>query len=671
MLATLSAGALACQSSQDQLPYAPPPHSDGGGTILFDATGTGDAPTIEILSPAAGTLWPETTGPVISAKITATTGLLDPTSLRFSLAQTDAPAGATPAAAGALTGPVNDSAYSGRPNLAGLPGGAYTLTFSAATTAGVGVTASVAVQVDAGPAITVVSPAAGSHQKGSLVVTLVVDSSPFGPTTLPLEATLAGQAIDLEPTTVTGTPNTYQGSVDFGSYNPPLDGEQLLTVAARNANGTRAVLKTMFVVDNDGPTIVPVSPLSADVVGHVIQVAATISDDAGIVDSSVIAIIGDAANNPKFTLSLLPQGGGVYSAPFDTAQLTRCGLLSGGLPTAGTYCIVYPTVSFRASDALGNETTLSYSFGVDNQPPLLDLNPPAIRVARRAETIQCSWAFDPLGDHTIPGNMPDDNCAVGQVFELRARAEDDVNGAKFLQVAPLATIDPNHIDVYILNDTSQPLTVDSDGDGACDLINPHLIPTTNPPTSSREVLKIRLAAVMPQGQADFTPDPSLATETRCDPGNDLLLPPLLCRPEEPTLAISYGPTLPAIWSLEPVEPSGERCFGNQFDAYANHIGGTSAAGAGLPAPGWACIAVQATDMVGNTGVSAPLRVWIDYSGNQVCPAQSAGATSPPPDCTGRYNKQTDTVDATTCTSRGYSQPAGSGLELCLDGNCTQ
>jgi hypothetical protein len=661
----LVAGVSACGASAGPaVPYVPPPTDDGGGTgNPFEAGPTGATPTIVIESPTDGSLWPSTTAPEVRAQITTAAGFLDPASLRFSLTAVGAPVASAPAAGGSLTGPLANAAYTGRPDLSGLAGGTYTLTISAATSSGATATGQVNVQVDAGPAITIVSPAVGSHQKGSMVISVLVDSAPFEPTMLPLEVSLAGVAVELP---ATGTPNAYQGTVDFRSFAPPLKGQQLLSVAARNANGTRTLTTAMFVVDNDGPTITPIAPLPSDVVGRVIDVSATITDDAGVVDSSVIAVIGDDSGNPKFQLALLPHGGGVYSAPFDTAQLTKCGLLSGGLPTPGTYCIIYPTISFRASDALGNETALAYSFGIDNQPPLLDLNPPDIRISRRKSTLQCSWAFDPLGDHTIPGNMPDDDCAVGQVFQVRARAEDDVNDASFLQVAPLATIDATRIDVYVLNDTAQPLTVDSDGDGFCDLINPKLVPTTNPPSSSREVLKVRLGPVPPQGAADFTPDPSLS-DARCSEGDDLDLPKLLCRPEEPTIAISYGPKLPAIWSLEPIEPSGLRCFGNQFDAYANHIGGTSAGG-GLPAPGWACIAVQATDMVGNTGVSAPLRVWIDYAGNQVCPAQAGGATSPPPDCTGHYDLQTDAVDGSPCTSRRFLP--GAALELCLDGNCS-
>lgn len=663
----LGLGPVGCKGSdQAPRPYAPYPTGGTSGAVA-DAGASGSTPMIElaILAPVDGALQAAGSAPEVRARITTNQGFLEPSSLGFVLSRNDAPVGTSSAVAGGmLSGPFTDQEFVGRLNLAGLAGGAYTLTVRAQTTDGTSTSTSVALNLDAGPAVTITAPAADSHQKGSLVVRVVVDSAPFEPTTLPLEATIAGRAVDLQATSGS---NSYEGTVDFRSYDPPLDGPQLLTVAARNANGTRTVATASFVVDEQGPTIDGTSPIAADVVGQVIDVHAHITDDAGIIDSSVIALIGDQTT-PQFKLNLLPRGGGIYGAPFDTAQLTRCGLLSGGLPTPGTYCMVYPTVSFRASDALGNETSLAFSFGIDNQPPLLDLNPPEIRVARRKQTIQCSWVFDPLGNHDIPGNMPDDNCAVGQLFQLRARAEDDVNGGRALQVAPLATIDPARIDAYLLDDTSQPLTVDSDGDGICDGINPRLIPTTSPPASSREVLKIRLAPVKPQGAADFTPDPSLLTEVRCNPGDDTDLPPLLCRASEPTIAISYGPKLPAIWSLEPVEPDGLRCFGNQFDAYANHLGGSSAPGAGMPPPGWACIAVQATDLVGNTGVSAPLRVWIDYDGNQACPAQGHGATTPPPDCTGRFDKQTGAVDGTPCSSRRYAR-TGAELEICMDGNC--
>jgi hypothetical protein len=668
LLIVCGTSAAACGAREATRDFAPTPTPTGGGSgTIGDAGASGVAPTIDIVAPGQDALLSPAVAPQIRAKISLAVGLLDPGSLTFTLTDTQATTttkAAAPLTSGPLSGPTAAGEYTGRLDLADVPSGTYTLAVAASNTTGVASTKSVTVRVDTGPRIRVISPVADSAHKGTLVISVVVDSSPFEPTA-PLEVTVAGRTIALPP--IATISNGYQGSVDLGNYNPALVGAQLLSVAARNANGTRTATTVQFVVDETGPTIEPESPLASDVVGRIIDLRAYIHDPAGVVDSSVLALIGDQTT-PQFRINLQSRGGGVYGAAFDTAQLTRCGLTAGGLPPAGTFCNVYPTISFRASDSLGNESALAYSFGIDNQPPRVDLDPPAIRIARRKESLQCSWQFDPLGDSLIPGNMPDDGCAVGQAFQLRARAEDDVNGARYLQVAPLATIDPEKIAIYLLNDTAQPLTVDSDGDGICDRINPQLVPTTNPPGAAREVLEIRLAAVPPQGAANFTRDPSLVGDSRCLPGDEPFLPKLLCRAEEPTIAISYGPGLAAVWSLEPIEPGGLRCFGNQFDAFANHIGGSRSRASGTAAPGWACIAVEATDKVGNTGVSAPLRVWIDYDGAQVCPAAAGGATSPPPNCTGHLDAKTGTISNVPCQSRRFDRPA-EGPELCLDGRC--
>src|SRR5262249_51660595 len=154
-------------------------------------------------------------------------------------------------------------------------------------------------------------------------------------------------------------------------------------------------------------------------------------------------------------------------------------------------------------DLLGNETTVSYEIAVDNMPPIADLDPPNLRDIKNDEGWRCSFEFDPLGVDQNSGDMPNDNCAVPQVFDLRARLEDDGNRATGLKVVPIAGVDPDNASVYVLDDTTQPLVVDTDGDGNCDAINPLLIPVTNPPTRPDEVLKVRLAPVPKAGNADF------------------------------------------------------------------------------------------------------------------------------------------------------------------------
>jgi hypothetical protein len=269
--------------------------------------------------------------------------------------------------------------------------------------------------------------------------------------------------------------------------------------------------------------------------------------------------------------------------------------------------------------------------------------------------VVCSWAFNPLGNYRQLGDMPGDLCAVPQVFDLRARIEDDGNRADGLKFSPIAGINPATTAVYVLNDTAQPLVVDVDGDGVCDAINPNLVPTTKAPARSNEVLAVRLSAVPPKGVADFTPDPSLtnpavqAAYPACAPGIEVLGPRPLCGSQTLSVVIGYpaarGPN-PAIWALEPITGGEPWCVGSQFDTFANEI-----------PDGWACLAAGAADFLGNSSVSSPLRVWVQHKGlpnGATCPGAPPNAGAPP-NCTGSYNRQTGAVSTTPC--RGRSFPA--------------
>jgi hypothetical protein len=245
--------------------------------------------------------------------------------------------------------------------------------------------------------------------------------------------------------------------------------------------------------------------------------------------------------------------------------------------------------------------------------------------------------------------MPNDGCRVGQVFDLRARVEDEGNWASGLKLSPVAAVEPASVTAYLLDDTAQALAVDIDGDRYCDGVNPRLVPTTMPPQQSNEILAQRLVPLMPTGSADFTPDPSIPADPLlsgvCGIGTAIQPPPPLCVAQTLTVVTGYftskGPE-PAIWASEPI--SGGWCIGGPFDAQANQI-----------ADGWACIAVVATDKVGNTSVSHPLRVYIDRRAQDtagMCPAPPASA-GPPPNCTGRYDRATNAIVPGTCEGRRF------------------
>jgi Bacterial Ig domain len=645
---------LACSSSPSQNPYLPPTGAGGTGPGTTTPSGTVAVAFLSPPTPSDGsTVASSSDLPIgVTVDIVGGTDFVAAGSVKATVTAT----GSTAAAATGQLVAASADIFNGTISLSSLKLGSYTLTVAATSSGGAVGQASIGIVIDDGPAVSVSSPIAGKSYNGTLTVEFTADFGAIGPSTSVSpnpSATVGGLAVqDLAADTSPNVPpNSYRGTVAFDVYSPPLTGVQLLDVKATNANGVLTEVRVLFSIDNTGPTITLTTPATGQVVGGVINISATINDDSGVFDSSVIAIIGDQ-NNPVFNLPLTPKGGGVYGVIFDTANLTRC-----VPPPATSLCLVYPTISFRASDTLGNQTVLGYDFSVDNVPPVADLDPPPIRDVRVGTNgYECSFAFDPLSVNRDIGDMPNDGCLVPQVFDLRARIEDDGNRASGLKVVPIAGIDPDNTSVYVLHDIGQPLVVDSDGDGNCDQINPLLVPTTDPPTAANQVLKIRLAGVPPAGLADFEPDKSLVGNTVCAQGSALTPPPLLCSFQQPTIAISYAGDQPAVWSVEPIDSF--RCLGNQFDALANHI-----------PEGWACLAIQTVDLAGNQGVSVPMRVYIQYgAAGGFCGSPPAGA-GPPPTCTGTFTASADPTVSGVAAIGACGARKFTATEYCYLGDC--
>ncbi len=644
LLLALAAG---CPTAENRNPYMPP--STGGGT-------SGHMPSGDVMvvidSPVPDPIQSYGRGSLlqVQAHVTIVNGndLVDGSSVKLTLTK----AGSTQVIeTGKLLLASTSDAYEGRLNLGDLDGGTYTLTVTAASSGGAVGSNMVDFQIDAGPLLIVNSPVEGKSYKRSVIVE-VVASDPAGLEGGAPTATISDIPV---PLAATGMPDTFRGTLDVDMQDPPLFGPQLLTVEATNANGKRREVQLIFIIDNTGPVITDTTPSPGQMSGGIVEISARVVDNAGVLDSSVIAVIGDDTSSPKFEIPLKPAGIGAYTALFDTNRLTEC-----QEDPATTTCIVFPTISFRASDEVGNETVVAYAFFVDNIAPLADLDPPDLRDIKLDFSLRCSWLFDPLGVDLYIGDMPNDNTYVPQVFDLRARIQDRGNyRAPGLKVPPIATVDPMKTAVYILDDETLPLIVDTDGNGTCDSINPALIPTTQPPTMNNQVLKVRLAPVTPGGFSDFTPDVSVPVAATagwpCIRGIDPEPPLPMCSFQQPTVAIGYAGIenpLPAIWSVEPVDEV--RCHGNQFDTKANNIG-----------PGWACIAVGTTDLAGNFSVSAPLRVYIDPAGNYSHRfGETPTGVGAPPACTGRWDRATNTTSAGACSTQKY--PTG---QYCYRHSC--
>jgi len=367
-----------------------------------------------------------------------------------------------------------------------------------------------------------------------------------------------------------------------------------------------------FIVDDQlGPEVTVQFPQPGTVVSGLLTVRARAVDPEGVVGSAVVGTIAGRE------FPMVETSPGIFEGTYDTNRL--------GL------AMVFPTIIVRAQDVFGNQGAHGLVVTLDNRGPLADLDPPenfreALAVGG---TPLCSEPFDPVGVES----MDDGAIDVAQLSRYAARVEDLGNGSGLTAEPGIyfarAGVDVTDVQVYVLDDTTRPIVVDTNGDGFCDELNPHLVPTTIP-SADDEMARIDLVGLIPRGMATYLNDDPFPICGAVDypPAGELLclattsdLNRIIAAPDEVT---------PAIFAIPPATDI--QCMGNAFDSVGTNIG-----------DGWTCLAVRAVDVVGNVGVSAPLRVCIDYD------ASGGDCTGPMPDCTGTYDPVTDTVDpATPC-----------------------
>ena len=587
--------------------------SEGGAVDGADAAGPPPSITVTVdpaslVPPADGgvpdpLIVPASYGPkpVVTVTVVSNSGDVRADDVSSVTASLNDPLTGTPAASVKLARSETDSApesnttrfiFSDVPlDLSKVATGSYSLVFTATTVGGTSASTKVTLWVDSGPAIVVKSPTEGGYYKGSAPVEVDTTQTNFAVTLV----TMAVGQRDAVPLTQTSN-GVYKGTIDFNSFVPPLDGDELVTIRAYDENGIETVVLRHFVSDNTGPSITATVPANGAMIGSVITISATVADPAGVDSSSVVAVVGNGNANFEVKLAQMAAGGNLYSNLFDTTKLPSYAL--------------YPSISFRARDVLGNEAAVSYELSLDNTPPTIDLDPPMMRMVSKDGN--CSWPFDPVGPDAV-----DDGDLVNQLFDIRVRAED--NGNTPLTGRPdfvlIGGVDQGHVELLILSNTSRPLVVDTSNppDGFCDDINPDLVPTTKPQTDTDAQL-VNMVPMAPVPNADFSPQPGVAcstvtTGTPPDPAAFCLTTANVSKAQfaagDPTPhcytmteVISYSTNLPAIYTIGPIVGDGLQCAGRQFDA-SNNL-----------KDGWACLAARATDTLGNMQVSRPIRVCV-------------------------------------------------------------
>jgi hypothetical protein len=153
-------------------------------------------------------------------------------------------------------------------------------------------------------------------------------------------------------------------------------------------------------------------------------------------------------------------------------------------------------------------------------------------------------------------------------------------------------------------DTSDP------PDGVCDDINPDLVPTSKPQTDV-DAQVLDMVPLSSGGTADYSPEPgSPCSSTSGEPPKPLCPTTVNAakalwdnkgkpHSDSMTVALNYAVKKhPSIYTLGPIVGDDLQCAGRQFDA-SNNL-----------KDGWACLAVRASDTLGNMQVSRPIRICV-------------------------------------------------------------
>lgn len=396
---------------------------------------------------------------------------------------------------------------------------------------------------------------------------------------------------------------------------PPTDGPP-----PGDANDAGTDASVTDAADATAPVITIVRPEAGDTLRGSIEILVNVVDDSPPV--SVSATIS------SLTIPLVDLGNGDFRGTVDTVTLDG---------------LVAPTIIVRAADNGGLTSELGVQIVLDNEGPLASLDPPNVRLMRlQSGVLECSADFDPVGS-----DAPEDGEVVAQLIELRGRVADvgntgTLNSTLFIPRAGIASVE-----LYVFDDTTKPLVVDSDADGICDDVNPDIVPATTPMTSN-EAAVVTLAAVEPTGTAFFGPDTfGGENDNVCSIGPATEPPAALCLGESAsTVVIADLDDSPQVYGIAPADDF--NCMGFAFDARAANI-----------ADGFACAALLVTDNLGNRSVSEPLRICIDsdLSGGD-CGGTALGGITPAgnrPNCTGTVTG--GVVNTTACTPRRFFQSA--------------
>ena len=461
--------------------------------------------------------------------------------------------------------------------------------------------------LDKGPTISVVSPAAASAFALSTPILFKFNVLPaplsssdklaaVDDTKKKVTLTVNNQAIDLTGAQDPKDHTLYSVSVklnDLMLFPKPPAGAVPVEIDAWNQRGTKAVLAYTFEIDGTPPTIAIVSPTPGTVVGNHVTLEFTVTDTQSGVDPSTVNVTVGTAS-PVYYSSQQNSGWALKDSTFDYSFTTdKLGLIQAHVQVNAS--------DYAANAAAGQSTDLY----LDNQAPIIDLDPPAIQERRNSNNAYtCSEPFYPLGA------SPHDGDVVQSAGVYRALVWDLTNSIDGEGIQHLAGTAKTSVTLYATPGDSKTPLISAKGGTTCN-------------TVASDVYE-SLVPIDPSGSSYFD-SKAPVIPSYCGAGTASTPPDHLCTANvsDLTRVIDHnviGQTEPVVYAIKGL--SGAECTGQDW----------SLVDAGLP-NGWVCLAAVAQDKVLNPAVSRPLRVCLNSTAPGKIKPSCAISSEVPPSCT--------------------------------------
>lgn len=469
--------------------------------------------------------------------------------------------------------------------------------------------------IDLGPTVEIIDPVNASAHRllGNVGIKFRVSEQELSSDddeATPTAITLQVSGVDFGVAESPDEAGLYTASVNFDERSlfpmPPTTASIVVTAkSSRTPDAPTRTAKVDITIDSVGPTITVKSPGDGMIVRSEVNLQIQVTDESGVNFDTVVGTISLPGDD--YILSDWTVTGTTFAETFDTRSFD---------PT-----LTQLTINIVAEDRVGNlSPPATHLLRLDNVAPLISLDPPKIReYIVKNGMLECSEPFDPVGD-----DATNDLDTVPHHSLYRVVVDERTNHARGETLGYIAGVNDKTMRVFAQPDPAIPLLVDTNGDDLCDEISYDELPLPMRPTT------FDLSPMTRRGSATYSTTPNFADPENIAAGACVAPtaptnPNPLCNTTPMTRVIGQqvesGNPPPAIYAFMPTNsPNNGACNGNSYELLP------------IVDEGWACIAARVEDLIGNVGISTPLRVCFDDgAGTPACNA--ADPLDVPPTCT--------------------------------------